>query len=212
MAARDLPDPEHGQSGRLIVVPRDLSVGDSPERRAPTLSDYDQITALANPTLFLEQLVATVKRHRSRRRSFALIMLELDDLRPIVARYGAAAGDQVFCEFARRLKAGLRGSDLAARLGDQRFAVILEEILEQTKVLRVLERIERQSLRPIPVKGAMIQVQATIACTLYPQDGIEPWEILHSADEAVCRMKASGRIASKPQIGAFALPPTPLDT
>lgn len=195
MTALDVSDPDGQRNRQLFFVPRDPSVSDLPGRRSAGLDDYDQLTALANPSLFLERLIATVKRYRSRRESFALLLLELDDLKPIIERYGPSAGDHAVCEFAKRLRTGLRGCDTAARLGDERFAVILEEIIEQSKVSRVLERIERQSRKPIAIKGALVQIPIRIGCTLYPQDGIEPWEILQSADQAVCRMKASRPIA-----------------
>lgn len=54
-----------------------------------------------------------------------MLYLDLDGFKPVNDIHGHAAGDAILCEVAGRLRCELRESDMAARLGDDEFAVIL---------------------------------------------------------------------------------------
>ncbi len=147
--------------------------------------DKQPTAAPIHRDLFIERLGAVIRRHRRHRLCFAVLLLDLHDLDPIGQEWGQGAMGQVLHIFTERLQSGLRKRDLAVRLDPGRFGLILEEVLGQTKVSRVMQRLRYQSSRPIPIKGVNIRLSVSLGCALYPQDGIEPRELLQRAARAI---------------------------
>ncbi|MFN3305449.1 MAG: diguanylate cyclase domain-containing protein, partial [Roseateles sp.] len=86
---------------------------------------HDGLTNLPNRALFLDRLRASLAQAVRDRQPLAVMMLDMDGLKPINDHFGHRAGDAALLEFARRLSAGVRQSDTAARLGGDEFGVLL---------------------------------------------------------------------------------------
>ena len=75
----------------------------------------------------LQRAVAYIKRYRA---SGALILLDVDRLKPINDTFGHAAGDQVLKAIAETLSRQVRASDVVARLGGDEFVLLLWNLSE----------------------------------------------------------------------------------
>jgi diguanylate cyclase (GGDEF)-like protein len=75
----------------------------------------------------LNRAIAYIKRYDA---SGALIVLDVDRLKPINDAFGHAAGDQVLKAIAGLLTRSVRSSDLVARLGGDEFALLLWNLSE----------------------------------------------------------------------------------
>ncbi len=162
--------------------------------RISNMAVTDELTGLINRRRFLELLHAEVQRARRYERPISLLMLDLDNLKPVNDRYGHAAGDLVLRGVAQCLRQSLRETDVPARLGGDEFAVLLPETGEQA-ALAIAERIricvgEQQ----VEVEGG--RAGATLSIGLVSRlsaDLTELPRILHQADEAMYEAKAAGR-------------------
>ena len=65
--------------------------------------------------------------------------------------FGYAVGDRVLAVVAARLAATLRGGDTAARLGADEFALLLEDMADESNFVQVSERVSEALSRPITV-------------------------------------------------------------
>ncbi|MBD8526755.1 diguanylate cyclase [Pseudomarimonas arenosa] len=89
-------------------------------------STQDPLTGLANRAHLDEFLTATFLQAKRRNESIALIMFEIDRLKPYNEAYGYAAGDDVLVLVGRTLSAlRRRPLDLFARYGGDQFACVL---------------------------------------------------------------------------------------
>src|SRR6185312_12802579 len=70
----------------------------------------------------LNRSIAYIKRYHA---SGALIMLDVDRLKPINDAFGHAAGDQVLKAVVAELQRQVRSSDVIGRLGGDEFALLL---------------------------------------------------------------------------------------
>jgi diguanylate cyclase (GGDEF)-like protein len=75
----------------------------------------------------LHRSIAYIKRYHA---SGALIVLDVDRLKPINDAFGHAAGDQVLKAIAATLSSQVRSSDVVGRLGGDEFALLLWNLSE----------------------------------------------------------------------------------
>jgi diguanylate cyclase (GGDEF)-like protein len=103
-------------------------------------SMLDPLTGLYNRRFAEQRLAAEVARTQRMGHPLALVMLDLKQFGTINERLGRDAGDQALREFAARVSSVIRGSDLAVRLDDNKFMMVLPECAPE-QVNRVLSRL-----------------------------------------------------------------------
>jgi diguanylate cyclase (GGDEF)-like protein len=92
--------------------------------RAETLALADTLTGLYNRRFAddtLNRLIADAHRGRA----FSIAAFDLDGLKRVNDSLGHAAGDDVIVSFSRLLGSGLRGGDVAVRMGGDEFLILL---------------------------------------------------------------------------------------
>ena len=155
------------------------------------LADADPLTPLANRRRFLrelERVVAQANRHGT---SAAVIYLDLGNLKAINDRYGHFAGDAALIHVANLLTGMIRIGDLAARIGGDEFALVLDH-LDQQGAVDTAERIARTiAENPLDAGGAAIQLEATVGTAAITRgDTLD--DVLQRADRNIYRAKAAG--------------------
>lgn len=150
----------------------------------------DPLTDLPNRRHFelaLEERFAraSINRHSD---VFSVAILDIDHFKPINDTYGHAVGDEVLQQLALLLSSQMRGSDLAARIGGEEFALLMPETsLEEAS--HALERlrlaIEAHSWQPVPIT-------ASIGVAGY-QAGDTKENLMARADRALYEAKHLGR-------------------
>jgi diguanylate cyclase (GGDEF)-like protein len=106
---------------------------------AQALARIDQLQASADTDFLLEipnrrgferelnRAIAYIKRYRA---SGALVVLDVDRLKPINDAFGHAAGDEVLKAVVAELTRQIRSSDVIGRLGGDEFALLLWNLTE----------------------------------------------------------------------------------
>ena len=104
------------------------------EARQDSLADG--LTGLGNHRAFREALERGIESYEERRRSFSLVLIDLDDLKVVNDRDGHAAGDEMLRSLARTMRELSRHGDLLYRTGGDEFAMLLfdTDIDEATSV------------------------------------------------------------------------------
>ena len=102
----------------------------------------DALTRMASHRVFQDRLAHECERAYRFGDTFMLLMLDLDNFRPINERHGHRVGDRVLLELSRKFRSQLREIDLVARFGGDQFAMILPHTFEKGGV-EVAERLRR---------------------------------------------------------------------
>lgn len=96
-------------------------------------------------------------------------------------------------EVARRLQSMLRSDDTVARLGGDEFVLLWNDIEDETECYFALERILTEISAPMMLNGVPVTVSASIGVTLYPDDDVDPDNLLRHADHAMYQAKQLGK-------------------
>ncbi|RUP35354.1 MAG: sensor domain-containing diguanylate cyclase [Curvibacter sp.] len=84
----------------------------------------DPLTGLINRRALLSELTRMLALCQRAGTRLLIAYIDLDGFKAINDTYGHEVGDKFLTEIAQRLKAGLRGEDLAARIGGDEFVVV----------------------------------------------------------------------------------------
>lgn len=156
-------------------------------------ANYDRLTKLPNRTLFMDRLNQVIKDARRYRRSFALMFIDLDDLKSVNDALGHGAGDALLVQAAGRLLNCLRESDTVARMGGDEFTVILPTVDSPQNAHRVARKIIETLNAPFSIPGHAPRIGASIGISLFPDDGTEADILLKKADDAMYQAKKNGK-------------------
>jgi len=97
------------------------------EHEMEVAASVDPLTGLRNRTRFFDDLRREMAEARRYQTPLSLLVLDIDSLKTINEEQGYDAGDRLLLTIAEMLLTRLRVSDIAARVGDDDFAVILPQ-------------------------------------------------------------------------------------
>jgi two-component system cell cycle response regulator len=159
------------------------------------LAITDSLTGLHNRRYMESHLTSLLDRATEANRPLALLIVDIDFFKLINDTYGHDAGDEVLREFARRLKGGIRGIDLACRYGGEEFVIVMPEA-EVATASAVGERLRRQiAATGFAINGGKqsIDVTVSVGIAVRTAEDAASDTLLRRADQALYRAKRDGR-------------------
>jgi two-component system cell cycle response regulator len=159
------------------------------------LAVTDPLTGLFNRRYMESHVGTLVERSAARGKALSVLILDIDYFKSVNDTFGHEAGDEVLREFAERLKASIRGIDLACRYGGEEFVVVMPDTDLGIAAL-VAERIRRRIAgEPFPIERGARAVDVTISVGIAARMGRQDnaSQMLKRADEALYRAKRDGR-------------------
>jgi diguanylate cyclase (GGDEF)-like protein/PAS domain S-box-containing protein len=184
--------PIDGEEYRIAVV-RDITARKQAQERVAFMALHDTLTQLPNRRFLMEQLDVTLSRARRNHGRLALLFIDLDHFKTVNDSLGHHAGDELLCEAARRLTAGVRDADIVARLGGDEFVVVLSDLHGPLEAAMVADKLLAAMTAPHTVEGTPVSLSPSIGISLYPENGSDADELLRHADAAMYHAKDSGR-------------------
>jgi len=179
------------------------------ERRIVRLAYFDTLTGLPNREQSRNRLSGALQAAKEKGGLLAVLYLDLDNFKRVNDTLGHAAGDQLLCVVADRLRSSLRyggesspggGSNRPgdiARLGGDEFMVLLPNLRTTVDAGGVAERLILALRQPIQVGSNSLVVTPSVGIALYPQDGADAETLLRNADLAMyfAKRRAPGTFA-----------------
>lgn len=162
------------------------------EERLTYLAQYDQLTGLVNRTLFRDRLIQAMARSKRLQQPLGLMLLDLDQFKPVNDTMGHNVGDQLLKAVAERLQECVREVDTVARMGGDEFTIILEGLTCEEDITLVAQRITISLAEPFHLGEHRALIGVSIGITVYPTDDHEIDELLKHADAAMYRAKQQG--------------------
>jgi len=159
------------------------------------ITSQDSITGLASRRRFLDLLetVCADADGKDRSSSFAVMVINIENLRDIRDAQNLAAGDQVMQVLARRLREHCSAALCLARWGDDDFAVLLPaDLHDEAGVLATASALIGQFTLPIPLQQSTQRVHVCIGIAGVPLHTGDARTALQFADIAARQAKTQG--------------------
>ncbi len=169
----------------------------STRRQIITMSEKDDLTELYNMRAFTARLDAAHLASIRHQQEYRIVMLDVDNLKPINDDYGHEAGNRAIQLVGKAISRCIRSSDIAARYGGDEFIVLLphsNQAASEKAILRIRNSIYATTLKVGP---KMVRISVSIGLASYPKDGADPGELLAAADKAMYLDKAFRREQSR---------------
>ena len=189
MRIRGLPAP--GGKGQILLFQVDITAEKSLHGN-PADAPRDSLTGLPGRQALYAEGESLIEAARRAGRLLAVLYIDLDDFKAVNDRYGHCAGDQVLQEMGLRLPAALRSGDLAGRLGDNEFLVVLADIRTREDAARVAIHILQTLSRPCIYEGASLATPPSIGLSIFPADGTDMDALVEAAGQAMEEAKGDG--------------------
>ena len=145
----------------------------------------DYLTGVANRAGLAaraEQILATGS-------PMALMLLDLDQFKPVNDQFGHAAGDRMLEAIASRLRGVLRDGDLVARLGGDEFVVLLPGQSDRAALSVLAHQIVERVRAPVRYGQASMVVTSSVGVSRFPQNARDLDGLLRAADRAMYHCK-----------------------
>nr|WP_302053598.1 EAL domain-containing protein [Nocardioides panacis] len=151
---------------------------------------YDNLTRLPNRTLLQDRLEQAKERHtRGVTDSVVVVFLDVDQFKLVNDSVGHAAGDQLLCQLAGRLRAASLPGETVARFGGDEF-VVLAEGLTAAQAHALASRMLAVLDDPFDIEGRPVHVSASVG--IASSAVCRPEELLQAADAAMYVAKRRG--------------------
>ena len=153
---------------------------------------HDALTGLSNRHM-LQQRLAECFAEADGLGSFALLLVDLDGFKTVNDTLGHAAGDMVLKEVARRLEVAAGSTGMAARMGGDEFAVVMDVGMMARDAHMLAVALTAAGHVPFMVDGQNVDVNFSVGVAVAPGDGASSDDLLKNADLALYAAKAEKR-------------------
>jgi two-component system, cell cycle response regulator len=160
---------------------------------AVRLSLTDGMTGLWNRRNFDLRLESELSRAVRFAEPFAVVFVELDQMKVVNDRHGHQAGDTVLIELARRLTEAVREVDVVARWGGDEFTLLLPKTGLNGALLLAEKIRSAVGNAPFRIDNASLDITISVGVAAYPEHGSSGKDLVAAADAAMYRAKAGGR-------------------
>ena len=156
-------------------------------------ASHDALTGMSNSPYIRQQIGAALRRGRRDGSSVGLLVVDLDDFDEVNDRFGHGIGDLVLRSVGQRLRGLVRDVDGVGRLGGDQFVILIDSVASDHDAMILAAHLLRTVNQPVDVSGQRVSISASIGATTSMDGGTEPDQLLHEANVAIRRAKASGR-------------------
>ncbi len=181
-----------GYAGMGVCVDRTEKV--ELEKRLNYLYTHDEVTGLPNRRKFMEYLDKAVQYAAKNSHLIAVILIDVKDMKLINKEYGYSTGDKILKEIGNRLKGLFKAVDYVAKVGDDKFGVLIYAFKNLEKLSEKIENIMKKIEGTYTIYDFKIPVEIKMGISIFPKDGHFPEDLYKNAEIALLKAKeTSGR-------------------
>jgi len=179
-------------SGRVAVF-HDLGAARVKTLELSHQAQHDFLTDLPNRSLLNDRINQAISFARRSHKQLAVMFVDLDLFKRINDSLGHAVGDRLLQEVTGRIVACVRRSDTVGRHGGDEFVVLLSQVGHAEDAVFIARKILTSLSNGYLIDQKLLQINASIGVSTYPDDGPDAETLIHRADTAMYEAKKLGR-------------------
>ena len=176
-----------------VLVFRSISEARRVSTRLTWQATHDPLTQLANRRCLENEILKSIDAAHSDETTHTLLYIDLYNFSVINDTCGHNAGDELLCQFARLLEKQAEPRDVVARIGNDEFALLLNErTVEESREVaeKLLWQIKEFSF---PWGERRLKVGASIGAKVIDRSTTSEIDVLVAAGTSCATAKESGR-------------------
>src|SRR5436190_14067089 len=158
----------------------------------------DALTGLHDRKACLLALRRKVGEANEKQESLALMVVDVDGFAAVNGIHGYEFGDRALKHLAEQLKQLARGHDYVARMGDNRFAVILPRVMNPGHAELAVQKLLRLLDTPFQAGEARVKLAVTVGVAMCPLHATHAEYLLRLAERALHAARLAGRRCGLP--------------
>lgn len=159
------------------------------------LAATDGLTGLWNQRRMTDLLREELRRASRYHRALSVLMLDVDSFKTFNDTYGHPQGDHLLRSIAAILCANVRNVDFVGRYGGEEFIAVLPETAKHdacNMAERIRSAVEEHAC--VALEDGMVAYRTvSVGVASFPEDALNPAELVQRADEALYRAKRAGK-------------------
>lgn len=185
------------KNGYCYTVERDMTDNEDTENELKRLNEdltqlatIDALTGLANRTVLTESLDEALADPEGR--TFALLLLDVDNFKLINDTMGHTAGDLLLQHIANRLRNQVGPDDVVARFGGDEFVILVREVPDARSATELATALRDHLSAPYVIGGRLVHSTCSIGIAL-SNTADTAGDLIRFADIATYQAKDKGR-------------------
>ncbi|HUR88839.1 MAG TPA: 7TM diverse intracellular signaling domain-containing protein [Ramlibacter sp.] len=166
--------------------------------RAAALTRSDTLTGLAHTRTFLQRLDSSLERCTTLKHACALLTVKIGNYDSIIAEYGRDAAERSLVVAASLLRNVTSDVDMAARVGDHHFALLLEGPTSTQEATSCAQQVVASGLRSSDALPHGLLLKFQVAVALLPDRGLDADGCLKWLTEGVNSIRHDSRKLIRP--------------
>ena len=159
-----------------------------------TALSHDRLTGLPNYNLLLEKIDKSINLAQQKENyEFVILFVDINRFKIINSSLGRILGDCLLVAISKRLQNCLRSYDFISRMGNDEFAILLDDVGHLNYATDVAERIQSELTVPFNLGGYEVFIEASIGIAPGTKDYAQPENLLRDAELAVSDAKRQSK-------------------
>jgi diguanylate cyclase (GGDEF)-like protein len=175
-----------------VITFRDVTESIRKTKELEKRAQFDELTGLANRSLFAEQLTRAIGRSQRKPAPLAALFIGLDRFKSVNDTLGHDIGDALLCEVAERLQSNLRVGDFSGRWGGDEFVVCLEGFGEAGNAAAAAQKLLLVLSEKYEIGNSEVYATPSIGISMYPDSGDTAERMIKASNIAMFEAKKRG--------------------
>ncbi|MEO9038948.1 MAG: diguanylate cyclase, partial [Gallionella sp.] len=157
------------------------------------LAYYDELTGLANRSLFLDRLSQYMRSATKGGHQMCIGLIDLERFKNINDSLGRPVGDELLKQVAKCLINKVSDASLLAHIDADHFAVVLPEVRSDGNLVRLVENLLEAFLsHTFLLNDTALRIGIKAGIALFPDDGTDADTLFKNAEAALKKAKSGG--------------------